>query len=743
MSKSIPDLIKSYKIDKKETYKLSNITLYTAINTDINEKVLIHIFPKEVLLSNANEMTFMNNQVYLMKILNHKNILQLYEIIETKTHCFLIYEYFQGMKLSDYIIKKKKLSEDDSIKIYKEILNAMIYLKEMFICNLNINSHNILIDNKNNIKICDFKFGHFYSPKEKSKSNLIGDHFSACPELHSKRPYNPELADIWSSGILLYQMVTGTLPFKSQKNLELIRLIIRGEYNMPNSLSNNMKNLIKGLLEIKEEKRIKLNDICNQQIIKDKKITKNSLTPGLNILTTKYPTDEIAINIFKNNLNIDSEILKKNLENNKFNEITSLFKQIISKLKEKGIPTINDYYSNKFSSYIKDNKNLLKEEEQINNIQNYLIKEEEVKKKSEDIAAILLNNLNEISKGLQDLKRQYDRAKKGIRPLKRNKSFGNTKNKKKKMLNLEEEKNNNNKDNENDKLKLKAVKRNTATYENIGKLILNKESKKISENKDEKKEKEKEEIKNNDKDDKKEEEKKVIEINNICEQKPQIENKEKEIEDNKIIIENKIENIDNKINEEQKIDKEEKKVEEKVREKIEKKEEEKVEKKEQEKVEKKIQEKLEKKVQEEEIIKPKKEEKKIFQNKPNLFKEQLNAVKLNKIPIKNQIEQKAKNIMLNKPKNETSSNAKKQDSNNIKIKMNYKKEDIEKEMNLLKLKKDSKNISNKNISDNKNENKPPTQKKIEPKIGGFKNIKEMIEQNLKKQRVMSNDNVKK
>ena len=734
MSKSIPDSIKSYKIDKKETYKLSNITLYTAINTDINEKVLIHIFPKEILLTNVNEMTFMNNQVYLMKILNHKNILQLYEIIETKTHCFLIYEYFQGMKLSDYIIKKKKLSEDDALKIYKEILNAMIYLKEMFICNLNINSHNILMDNKNNIKICDFKFGHFYSPKEKSKSNLIGDHFSACPELHSKRPYNPELADIWSSGILLYQMVTGTLPFKSQKDLELIRLIIRGDYNMPSSLSNNMKNLIKGLLETKEEKRIKLNDIFNQQIIKDKKITKNSLTPGLNILTAKYPIDEIPVNIFKNNLNIESEILKKNLENNKFNEITSLFKQIISKLKEKGIPTINDFYSNKFISYIKDTKNLLKEEEQINNIQKYLIKEEEMKKKSEDVAAILLNNLNEISKGLQDLKRQYDRAKKGIRPLKRNKSFGNTKNKKKGMLNFEENKNNN-KGNENEKLKLKAIKRNTMIYENIGKLILNKESKKISDKKDEKEKiQEKEEIKNNDKNDKKEgevEEKKdiVINNNNLIEQSLQIENKEKE--DNKILIENKNDNIDNKINESQKIEKEEIK------------EEEKVEKKPQEKVEKKEQEKIEKKIQEKEIIKPKKEEKKIFPNKPNLFKEQLNAVKLNKIPMKNQIEQKAKNIMLNKPKNEFNSNVKKQESNNIKTKMNYKKEDLEKEMNLLKLKKDSKNISNKNISDNKNETKPPIQKKVEPKMGGFKNIKEMIEQNLKRQRVMSNDNTKK
>ena len=685
MSKTIPDSIKSYKIEKKETYKLSNITLYTAINTYINEKVLIHIYPKEGLLTNPNEVTFMNNQIYLMKILNHKNILQLFEIIETRTHTFLIFEYFQGMKLSDYIIKKKKLSEDESLKIYKELLSALLYLKEMYICNLNLNSQNILIDSKNNIKICDFKFGHFYSPVDKSKAKLIGDHFSACPELHSKRPYNPELADMWSSGILLYQMITGTLPFKSQKDLELIRLIIRGDYLMPNSISNNMRNLIKGLLETKEEKRLKLNDVFNQQIIKEKKIIKNSLIPGLNILTTKYPIDDIVLNIFKNKLNIDEEILKQNLENNKFNEITSLFKQIVSKLKMKEIPIINDLSSNKFINYIKDNNNLLKEEEQINNIQNYLKKEEEVKKKSEDIAAILLNNLNEISKDLQDLKRQYDRAKRGIRPLKRMRSFGDTKTKKKKMFDFDEEKKNKeNDDNTNN------IKRNTAVFQNK---ILNKE------NKQDKKPEIKndiEEIPKSDNNIQKEEEKNIKNDNNGQNQLNEIKEKEKEkINENE---DKNIEILSKKINEE-KIDK---------------------------KIEQKFQEK---------IISSKspakKEEKKLIPEKKFNLKEQLNSVKLSKVPMKNQIEQKAKKIMMNKP-----------EMNNIKPKMNLKKEDLEKELNLLKAKKEIKNTNTKNINNNK-DIKQNTQKKVEQKASGFKNLKEIFEQNMKRQRVMSNDNAKK
>ena len=371
--KEFPKSIKNYKIDK-EIYQLSNVTLYSATNIDINEKVLIHIFPKEEIKSKANEVTFMNNHVYLMKLLNHINILKLYEILETKTHSFLVYEYFEGVKLSDFIAKKKKLTDDESITIFKELLNALMYLHEMYVCNLNINSNNIIIDTKLKIKICDFKYGHFYSKNQKSRVNLIGDHFSACPELHSKKPYNPELADIWSCGVLLYQMVIGQLPFKAQKDLDLIRSIIKGEFSLPNTVNSNMKSLIKGLLETKEDKRLKLNDLFNQQILKDKKVTKESLIPGLNIIITKYPIDSIVLNICKNSFKIDVANANKNLETNRFTPITSLFKQIVTKLSKKNIQTINDLYSQKFISYVTDQKNSLKEEDQLNNMQIYLQK---------------------------------------------------------------------------------------------------------------------------------------------------------------------------------------------------------------------------------------------------------------------------------------------------------------------------------------------------------------------------------
>ena len=713
----IPESIKNYKIEK-EIYKLSTSIFYSGINTDINEKVLIHVFPKEEIKTNANEVTFMNNHVYLMKLLNHKNILKLYEVIETKKHAYLIYEYFEGVKLSDYISKKKKLTDDESMIIFKELLSVLVYLHDMYLCNLNINSNNILIDTKHNIKICDFKFGHFYSNKQKSRTNLLGEHFSTCPELLSKKPYNPELADIWSSGVLLFQMVTGQLPFKSSshKDLDLIRLIIKGNYTIPNSVSSNMKTLIKGMLELKEDKRFKIKDLFNHPLLKDKKITKESLTNGLNILISKYPIDATVLNICINNFKIDVALIIKHLQINKFSPITSLFKQIVTKLSKKGIPTINDLYSSKFIDYLKDSKNYLKEEQQINNIQNYLIKEDEIKKNSQDMSAILLNNQNEISKGLEDLKQQFERQKNGIKLFRRNRSFGN-KNKRRRTYQLDNNKdimnhlnklndiannlnkNTNNPSNvpgkkKNNNVNIVPVKRNTVCMPDLEEL--DKKGKTGNKNAGEEKQKAIEEIKEED------------------------EEKNKELK--KSDSEKSSESSNSSDSESSSSDNEEKKEDKKE-----------VKKKEVKKVNKK---EVKKEVKKEDKKPIKKEE-----NKTNTVKQDrkpcmgmpmpMNAAKLNKAPNLVNAEQKQKKVM-NNQQNDIHKNDKK-------VKINVKKEDTNKETNLMKIKKDLK--QNKSTTDLGKV--APVKKTEPPKVSGIKGIKAMIEANIKLQRVKSLGPIKK
>ena len=704
----IPSSIKSYKIEK-ETYTLSNINLYTATNTDINEKVLIHVFPKEQLKSQANEVSFMNNHVYLLKLLNHKNILRLFEMIETKKFAFLVFEYFEGEKLSDFIAKKKTLTEDESLAIFKELLSVISYLNEMNICNLNINSNNIIIDKNNNIKVCNFKFGHFYSNKGKSRTDLTGDYYSTCPELVSKKPYRPELADMWSAGVLLFQLVTGQQPFKAQKDLDLIRLIIKGNYKIPNTVSANMQTILKGLMEVNEEKRFKLSDLLNQQLLKDKKITKESFTPGLNILTTKYPIDATVLNICKNSLGLDVNNLIKSLENNRFTPVTSLFKQIVTKLISKGIQTINDLYSAKFLNYVNDTKYNLKSEHQIKNIQYYLLKEDEVKKNSQDVAAILLNNQNEISKGLEDLKRQYELITRGIEPLERDLSFGKKRRRRTFQLDRNEEiiqKLNNDANGGEDKLNVSKAKRNTVLLPEYGNFGEERKSKK----------KKKEELPNKP-------------GGRFEGQKAIKEEKEKEDKSDNSVSSKSSHSSNSQ--EKEKKEKKEKKEEKKPTE-FKKPELKKVEVKKEEKKQEFKMPQL-KKV---ELKKPevKKEEKKVEEKKPNLI--------MNKNP---QVpEQKVvKKILVNNQQSDIKF-VKKTD-NEKKVKINVKAEDNTRD-DILKirsqLKKGSGNKSTTDIGKKATTNKNEPQKaSVFPGHfggGGIKNLKEMFEANIKKQKSMGN-----
>ena len=106
-----------------------------------------------------------------MKLLNHKNILQLYEYIESENFIFIIYEYFKGETLQKYLSKKKKLNENISLKIFHELILTMNDIHNMSICHLNLNFENILIDGNNNIKLINFKNSHFY--KDKIKKEII------------------------------------------------------------------------------------------------------------------------------------------------------------------------------------------------------------------------------------------------------------------------------------------------------------------------------------------------------------------------------------------------------------------------------------------------------------------------------------------------------------------------------------------------------------------------------------------
>ena len=399
---NIPSKIKSYKIEK-ELCLISNAHLCLGTNLNIKEKVLIKIYDKEIIQHNSEEISLINNDIFMMRLINHKNVLKLYEIIESPSYIILIMEYFNPIKLNDYLKTKLRLNEDESLNIFKQLISLLLYFNEMNIGHLNINPNDILIDNTHNIKICDFKYSVFYSSTEEVKCKNIGDANYLCPELLSEKKCYPEMADIWSSGVLLYLCLIGQLPFKGINNYDLQKKIMGGEFALPLNISKNLQELFKNIFAVKTDSRYNLENILNSALFKEKKINKNNLSKGLNILSTKYPIDERVLNICKTYYDIEPEDLKQKLYKNIFDPQTSLYKQIITKFIRKKISTEIDLSTKKFNNYIENKKYILDDTEQKNNIEDILNKIEEtntgnskLKKEIEEKEGVTLIKLDEL-----------------------------------------------------------------------------------------------------------------------------------------------------------------------------------------------------------------------------------------------------------------------------------------------------------------------------------------------------------
>ena len=127
----------------------------------------------------------------------------------------------------------------------------------MNICHRNIRSEHILFDKNNRPKIIGFGYSSFYEKKKIEGS--FGSLCYACPEIIDNSPYNPEIADVWSLGVILYALICGYLPFSDEVDNKNKILIENPKIDFPNEISNKLKDLIRHMLDKNLSKRYKIN----------------------------------------------------------------------------------------------------------------------------------------------------------------------------------------------------------------------------------------------------------------------------------------------------------------------------------------------------------------------------------------------------------------------------------------------------------------------------------------------------
>ncbi|KAL7246549.1 hypothetical protein ACSBR2_001610 [Camellia fascicularis] len=234
-----------------------------AINTDNSQYVAIKIINKHMVME--NNLTYqVQSEIRTMKLLHHPNIVRIHEVIGTKTKIYIVMEYVSGGQLSDKMSYINRLNERDARKHFQQLIDAVDYCHCRGVYHRDLKPQNLLLDSQGNLKVSDFGLSVMRKPGD-LLSTACGSPSYVAPELLANRGYEGAAADVWSCGVILYELLAGYLPFDDRSLMNLYRKISRAEYTFPDWFTESQKKLISRILEPNPQKRITTPEIIEDQ----------------------------------------------------------------------------------------------------------------------------------------------------------------------------------------------------------------------------------------------------------------------------------------------------------------------------------------------------------------------------------------------------------------------------------------------------------------------------------------------
>lgn len=206
-------------------------------------------------------------EVVIMKLIEHPNIINLYDIWENRGELYLVLEYVSGGELFDYVSGNGALPEEEAVRLFRQIIAGLSYCHRFNICHRDLKPENILLDGQRNIKLADFGMAAL-QPDGTWLNTSCGSPHYAAPEIIQGNQYRGDKADIWSTGIILFAMLNGFLPFDGGTLPNTLRLVKKGEYYLPPNLSIEASDLIQRILQKRPEKRITMEQIWAHPLLR-------------------------------------------------------------------------------------------------------------------------------------------------------------------------------------------------------------------------------------------------------------------------------------------------------------------------------------------------------------------------------------------------------------------------------------------------------------------------------------------
>ncbi|KAK5115137.1 hypothetical protein LTR62_001834 [Meristemomyces frigidus] len=212
----------------------------------------------------------LEREIAVMKLMEHPNIVRLFDVWENRNELYLVMEYVDGGELFHYVDERKGLEENEAIYIFRQIVSALLYCHRLLICHRDLKPENILLNKEDlTVKLIDFGMAGL-QPKGRLLSTPCGSPHYAAPEVVSSKPYDGTQADVWSSGVILYVMLTGTTPFNYSADGDirvLFKDIARARYYMPKDISLEAQDLISRIFVPDPRRRITMDEIWDHPLL--------------------------------------------------------------------------------------------------------------------------------------------------------------------------------------------------------------------------------------------------------------------------------------------------------------------------------------------------------------------------------------------------------------------------------------------------------------------------------------------
>lgn len=242
--------------------------VYHARNLKTGQNVAIKVIDKEKVLK-VGLIDQIKREISVMRLVRHPNVVQLHEVMASKTKIYFAMEFVKGGELFNKVAKGK-LKEDAARRYFQQLIGAVDFCHSRGVYHRDLKPENLLVDENGNLKVSDFGLSALW--ESRGNDGLLhttcGTPAYVAPEVITKKGYDGAKADIWSCGVILFVLLAGYLPFHDSKLMEMYRKISKGDFKYPQWFPQEVRKLLSRILDPNANTRITVDQIMENNWFK-------------------------------------------------------------------------------------------------------------------------------------------------------------------------------------------------------------------------------------------------------------------------------------------------------------------------------------------------------------------------------------------------------------------------------------------------------------------------------------------